>query len=762
MGFSPLLTLLLFFMFSVAWASSGVTYHGRILKPDDSPVTSATTQFRIQIRTPGSENCLLWEEQQTKNLSTTNGVFSITINDTSEPSLVSNVLPYSLDRVFSNRTNFTGLTGCSVGTTYNPTGSDGRHLTAYFREVPTDPWEQMPVTKVNFVPLSLNTMQLQGYQASEFLKVDPLSSYTPLTPTQVNTLLDLVTAAPTLNQILKFNGTNWVPAADDTGTAPVDASYAAKGIVQFDTNLATSGVSVTAGVASLPNTIVAGGPIGSASTVPILTYDNKGRLTAVSTSAVDDTTKLPLGGGTMTGGLNMGAQNITNATSVAATNFSGRNLILSDNDANTVTVRTPTDITANYVLQLPADNGTNGQVLSTDGSGVLSWITSSGGVTGTGTTNTLPKWTSATALGNSVLSESSGTVTLNGNLNLPNSTSSVGVITFSGSRHFHKYGSQNTFIGEASGNFTTTGSFNNSLGYATLINNTSGSGNVAVGDQAMRYNTTGFSNTAVGADALAAHTTGRDNSALGNGSLAATTSGESNTGLGKEAARSVTTGFYNVAGGPTSLANITTGSSNVALGKSAGYYANTSSSDNIFIGDEAGPSASTTLSNTLWINNENGTPLIYGDFATDRVGINKTNPGYALDVTGDIQATGCLRSSAGVASGVCTSDERLKSNIEDYSYGLEEVLKLQPRKFTYNGLGLHPRTDEKEVGLVAQEVEKAAPHLVVETDRSIDGEKIKAVNYTELIYMTVNAIKELDRKNKELEAELQKLKASCQ
>jgi hypothetical protein len=60
---------------------------------------------------------------------------------------------------------------------------------------------------------------------------------------------------------------------------------------------------VAAGVASLPNLITAGGPIGNAQTIPVITYDAKGRLTAVSTATVNDNTKLPLAGGTMTGPL---------------------------------------------------------------------------------------------------------------------------------------------------------------------------------------------------------------------------------------------------------------------------------------------------------------------------------------------------------------------------------------------------------------------------------------------------------------------------
>jgi trimeric autotransporter adhesin len=400
---------LFFFSASLSFAVSGITFHGRLLLPDGvTPVSSSTTQFRIQVRTPGAENCLLWEEQQTRDLSGTNGVFTLTIADTSDPSLIANVLPYTLERIFSNRTNFTALTNCSAGTTYNPTATDGRNLQVYFKEAPANPWEQMPLTKINFVPLALNSVQLAGYDASEFLKIDPLSSYTTLTAANVNTLVDIISGAttqylkpssafsgdvtgtssttvvekirgtnvvataPTTGQVLKFNGTNWAPAADDTGSTG-DASYAAKGIVQINTDQTTSGLFIASGVLAMPNVITAGGPTGGASTVPVITYDQKGRLTAVTTATVDDTTKLPLAGGTMTGPLNMGTQNITNATSVAATNFSGRNLILSDNDTNTVTIKTPTDITADYVLTLPPNDGGAGEVLTTDGSGVLTW-----------------------------------------------------------------------------------------------------------------------------------------------------------------------------------------------------------------------------------------------------------------------------------------------------------------------------------------------------------------------------------------------------
>ena len=53
------------------------------------------------------------------------------------------------------------------------------------------------------------------------------------------------------------------------------------------------------------------GTYGSASLVPVITTDSKGRVTGVTTSAPVDATKLPLAGGTMSGAIAMGASKIT-------------------------------------------------------------------------------------------------------------------------------------------------------------------------------------------------------------------------------------------------------------------------------------------------------------------------------------------------------------------------------------------------------------------------------------------------------------------
>ena len=54
-----------------------------------------------------------------------------------------------------------------------------------------------------------------------------------------------------------------------------------------------------------------------------------------------------------------------------------------------------------YPYNLPTADGTSGQVLSTNGSGTLSWTTASGGLGGSGTTNYIVKFTGSTTAGNS-------------------------------------------------------------------------------------------------------------------------------------------------------------------------------------------------------------------------------------------------------------------------------------------------------------------------------------------------------------------------
>ena len=88
------------------------------------------------------------------------------------------------------------------------------------------------------------------------------------------------------------------------------------------------------------------------------------------------------------------------------------------------------------------------------------------------------------------------------------------------------------------------------------------------------------------------------------------------------------------------------------------------------------------------------------------------------------------------------SDERLKENIETIPNALDKVCQM--RGVTFN------RTDfdgEKQMGVIAQEVEKIIPEVVKEDDSE---DKIKSVAYGNMVGILIEAVKELKAEIEEL------------
>jgi hypothetical protein len=103
---------------------------------------------------------------------------------------------------------------------------------------------------------------------------------------------------------------------------------------------------------------------------------------------------------------------------MARTTFSGpvasdNGFEFKSNNANVVEIVAPTSLSADYTLTLPPNDGTTGQVLTTDGNGVTTWTTNGAGtvtsVGGTGTVNGLTLTGTVT---------STGSLTLGGNFAL--------------------------------------------------------------------------------------------------------------------------------------------------------------------------------------------------------------------------------------------------------------------------------------------------------------------------------------------------------
>jgi hypothetical protein len=235
------------------------------------------------------------------------------------------------------------------------------------------------------------------------------------------------------------------------------------------------------------------------------------------------------------------------------------------------------------------------------------------------------------------------------------------------------------------------------VGVSALLNNDSGGVNTAIGESTLLQNTDGDFNTAIGFRALVNNTTGDDNTAIGRSALATNTSASNNTAIGS-----------------TALFN-TTGGGNTALGFGAGS-AQTSGSSNVYIG--ANVSGVAGESNTCYIRN------IFGQTSAS---------GMPVLINSDNKL------------GTTTSSKRFKEDIKPMDKASEALFALSPVAFRYKKQV--DATATPQLGLVAEDVEKVNPDLVV---RDQEG-KPYSVRYDQVNAMLLNEFLKEHRKVQKLE-----------
>ena len=120
----------------------------------------------------------------------------------------------------------------------------------------------------------------------------------------------------------------------------------------------------------------------------------------------------------------------------------------------------------------------------------------------------------------------------------------------------------------------------------------------------------------------------------------------------------------------------------------------------------------------------------------------------------DLVASDCVLASGTELGGTCKSDAALKKNIEPFSPVLDKVAQLQPVSYDWRAED-YPQYhfgSSKAFGLVAQDVEKVFPEMV-----SVDKDGFKNVNYSELPYLMLQAIRDLKAENDSLRERVQQL-----
>jgi len=279
-------------------------------------------------------------------------------------------------------------------------------------------------------------------------------------------------------------------------------------------------------------------------------------------------------------------------------------------------------------------------------------------------------------------------------------------------------GTNNVSIGSGSLAALTSGSFNSCMGYSAHSSLTIGSSNTTVGSGMGGSNRN--RNSMCGGAALVPSSTGSDLIGLGYQVFNSSSTSTRSIALGASAlkpdnsADNVCIGSYSN-GGTASLAG-----TNVFIGNLTGGSNSVVGSGNIFIGESAGYNE--TGNDKLYIANTNtATPLIYGDFSTNRVGINRVPTANNFEISGGAPKTT-------TANWLANSNRRIKTNIQNIDNALKTRKKLNHVKFKYTDewkerVPYIKAHDRYYYNFIAQEYKKVFPESVQGSGEYLKGSK---------------------------------------
>lgn len=135
--------------------------------------------------------------------------------------------------------------------------------------------------------------------------------------------------------------------------------------------------------------------------------------------------------------------------------------------------------------------------------------------------------------------------------------------------------------------------------------------------------------------------------------------------------------------------------------------------------------------------------FVVSETASKNASGTSNQPGGA--VTGNLFATGDISANGDVVASL-SSDKRLKDNIAPIQDATSKVTKLSGNTFDWNDKSKYTGSD---VGVIAQEVQEIIPSAVKETE-----EGYLKVEYTKIVPLLIESIKELSAKVQELEAKV--------
>ncbi|KYG65694.1 hypothetical protein AZI86_01055 [Bdellovibrio bacteriovorus] len=412
--------------FLAQWAyssPSALTYQGRILKSDGTPLEHSNVAFIFQITNP-SGLCVIYQEQVTGvNMAGTKGVFDVPIGSgtISWPA----VGGFGVLDAFNNASNFScgACSGynCVAGSgSYNPVAEDGRVLKVQFHD--GNGWRSVsPNTAIRSVPFAgyaLASQKLGSHDANSFVLKNDVNNNTSCSG----------------GQFLTWNATTktfgCAAVSGSSGGTVMQVTAASPLIVDVGTESSTPNIRIQPASSSQPgylsaadwttfnnkigtSTVFSGDVSGTASAISV----DKLKNVALSISGVSAGDVLKYSGGNWVNG-SLSAADISGLIpgSQVSGNISGTASGFTGSLSGDVTgTQAATVVGKLQGVAVSATAPTNNQVLKYNGS---QWAPAtlgssdlpSGTLSGSGTTGRLPYYSAANVLADSVVSQSAGQV----------------------------------------------------------------------------------------------------------------------------------------------------------------------------------------------------------------------------------------------------------------------------------------------------------------------------------------------------------------
>ncbi|HEX7400991.1 MAG TPA: tail fiber domain-containing protein, partial [candidate division Zixibacteria bacterium] len=136
--------------------------------------------------------------------------------------------------------------------------------------------------------------------------------------------------------------------------------------------------------------------------------------------------------------------------------------------------------------------------------------------------------------------------------------------------------------------------------------------------------------------------------------------------------------------------------------------------------------------------------VFYHPGAATRVGINLTNPAYAIDLPNNANASGQGRANAWNTY----SSRRWKENINPIEDALDKVLALRGVSFQWKESKKH------DLGFIAEEVGDVVPEVVTYEENGVDAQ---SMDYARLVALLVEGIKAQQKEIESLKSEVKAL-----